>query len=153
MSRKRYLRHTEHCACCCVFKLFFLFFLFFFFMFESTALLLEVMIGARFLFAFEWSSGFFFNNRRSKRGSALWSGRGGGWPERLLCRVVSHHAPLITDVASPLAARQALPSSTTLHASDNFISPAPPCQSTVIRCFRRASKMTVLTPNYTSGWR
>ncbi|XP_061673568.1 uncharacterized protein LOC133499502 isoform X2 [Syngnathoides biaculeatus] len=41
--------------------------------------------------------------------------------EHSLYRVVSHHARLITDTASPLAAWQALPSASLQHASDNFI--------------------------------
>lgn len=55
------------------------------------------------------------------RGTALWS-RGCAGPQYSLCRVVSHHARLITVSASLLAAWQALPSALMLHASDNFIS-------------------------------
>lgn len=55
------------------------------------------------------------------RGTALWS-RGCAGPQYSLCRVVSHHARLITASASLLAAWQALPSALMLHASDNFIS-------------------------------
>lgn len=55
------------------------------------------------------------------RGRALWS-VGCTRPQHSLRRVVSHHARLITDATSLLAAWQALPSASTLHASDNFIS-------------------------------
>lgn len=51
------------------------------------------------------------SNCSSIRGSALWSGGCAG-PQHSLRRVVSHHARLITDAASLLAAWQALPSAT-----------------------------------------
>lgn len=71
------------------------------------------------------------SNCWSIRGSALWSSGCAG-PQHSLRRVVSHHARLITDAASLLAAWQALPSATMLHASDNFISPIQPSKSPLL---------------------
>ncbi|KAG7243937.1 hypothetical protein INR49_006095 [Caranx melampygus] len=66
------------------------------------------------------------SGRERKRG---WRG-----PQHSLRRVVSHHARLITDAVSLLAAWQALPSASVLHASDNFISPIRP--SKPLKLFR-----------------
>lgn len=59
------------------------------------------------------------------RGPTLWSESCVG-PQYSLHRVVFHHARLITAATSLLAAWQALPSASVLHASDNFISQIDP---------------------------